>query len=75
MKNRADFVNEYVDIGQDFNAGDDWREVTGSLTFRYQNPKLQSLKQMTGSFEVDFWATSLASVIYFDDVKLFRQGR
>ena len=75
MKNRGDFINEYVDIGQNFNAGNDWREVTGSLTFRYQNQKLSDLKQMTGSFEVDFWATSLSSVIYFDDVKLLKQGR
>ena len=42
---------------------------------RYQNPRLQELKQITGSFEVEFWATSNADVIYFDDVRLLKIGR
>ena len=75
MKNRADFISEYVNVGQNFNASNDWHEVTGGFTFRYQNQKLQESKQMTGSFEVDFWATNLSSVIYFDDMKLFKQGQ
>ena len=74
MKNRGDFINEYVDIGQNFSAGGDWQEVKGSLTFRYQNQKLSAVQQMSGSFEIDFWATSLSSVIYFDDVKLLKQA-
>ena len=72
MKNRNDFINEYVDIGQNFNASGDWQEIKGSLTLRYQNPKLADLKQMAGSLEFDFYATSLSSVIYFDDVKLLK---
>lgn len=75
MKNRGDFVDEWVNIGQNFSATGDWKEVTGSIVPRYANPKLQELKQMTGSFEVDFYATSLSNVIYFDDVKLLRPSK
>ncbi len=75
MKNRGDFVDEWVNIGQNFSAAGDWKEITGSLTPRFQNPKLQEVKQITVSFEIEFYATSLSNVIYFDDVKLLRQGK
>ncbi len=75
MKNRGDYVDEWVNIGQNFSATGDWKEITGSLVLKYQNPKLQDLKQMTGSFEIEFYATNLSSVIYFDDVKLLRLGK
>ena len=75
MKNRRDRVVERVVLGADFNASNDWQEVTGSILPRYQSPKLQSLKTMRGQFEIDFWATNLSSVLYLDDVKILKTGK
>ena len=74
MKNRNDRVVETVVLGADFNASSDWQEVTGSIVPRYQSSRLAPLKTMKGMFEIEFWATSLSSVLYLDDVQLLKQS-
>ncbi len=70
MKNRQDFLTEDVDIGDDFTVSPNWSTVTGTLNIHYRNPTLHDRPMLNGSIFVEGWATSLSSVIYFDDFKL-----
>ncbi len=63
-------VAEMVEIGADFTANKNWSTVTRTLNVRYENPALQSTKQMVGDFQIDFWSRNAADVIYFDDFQL-----
>ena len=70
MKNRDAYVDEYVDIGENFNAGSNWGTAGGTLNIHYTNSALHDKATITGGIYVDFWATNLSSVLYLDDFKL-----
>ena len=70
MKNRGDYLIEYVDVGGDANVGSNWSSAGGTLNIQYKNNALHDKPTMTGTLYIEFWATSLSSVIYLDDFKL-----
>ena len=70
VKNRQEFVEEWVDVGENFSAGSNWGAAGGTLNIRYRNPALHDVATLTGGIYIDFWATSLSSTLYLDDFKL-----
>ena len=68
--NRNDEVDEEVNVGEDFTAGTNWSSAGGTLNIHYRNAALHDRPTMTGSLHIEFWATSLSSVMYLDDFKL-----
>ena len=75
LKNRADFADDWIHEGRDFESGSDWSAVSGTITPRYKSPILKDQTQVTGVFEIEFWANNLSNVIYFDDFSLVKQGK
>ena len=75
LKNRGDFADDWIHEGKDFDAGTEWSTVTGTITPRFKSPLLKDLTQTTGAFEIEFQASTMANVIYFDDFSLVKQGK
>ena len=73
MKNHQDVVEEWVDIGENFSGGSSWVSAGGTLSIHYRNQALHDKPTMTGGIYIDFWATSLTSVLYLDDFKLVQK--
>jgi hypothetical protein len=70
IKNHGIIIDEATDIGGDFSLSPNWSTVEGTLNVEYKHSELRKNPTMTGSLELEFWATSLSSVAYFDDFKL-----
>ena len=70
MQSREDFEVGDINIGDDFTVGNNWKTVEGTLNIHYNNSAFHDRPTATGTLFIDFWATSLSSVIYFDDFKL-----
>ena len=70
---KGSMINETVEIGEDFHPSTGWGTAGGTLNIRYRTPALRDRPTMTGSLYIDFWASNMSSVIYFDDFKLVPQ--
>ncbi len=75
LKNRDSFADEWIHEGRDFDAGSEWTTIGGTFNPRFKNPVLKDQTQVTGSFEIEFWANNMSNVIYFDDFSVVKQGK
>ena len=75
IKNHDAFVDEWIHDGKDFDAGSDWTAVSGTISPRFKSPSMRDQLTTTGEFEIEFWATSMSNVIYFDNISLVKQGK
>lgn len=73
FRNPEAVVEEWEDVGADFGLGSNWSTVSGTLNVRYKHNELRNVPTMTGTFSIEFWATSSTSMAYFDDFKIIQK--
>jgi hypothetical protein len=66
----GDRASEEIKVGADISVGSSWTTVEKSLKVQYNRADLKANKQVSGSFYIDFYARSMSSVIYIDDIRL-----
>ena len=72
-KHAAPLVDEWVHIGNSFTCTDKWTNVEATLVPKYKDAALRNEPTMPMKLYVEFFGTSTASQIYFDDFKLVEQ--
>ena len=72
-KHSADLIDEWVHIGGTFTASSNWATVEATLVPRYKNAALRNEATLPMKLYFDFYGTTTASKIYFDDVHLVEQ--
>ena len=72
-KHSANLVEEWVHVGGNFTPTSEWSTVETTLTPRYKNPALRNEKTLPMRLYFDFFGTTTASKIYFDDIHLVEQ--
>lgn len=63
-------VNEEIKIFNPFTPGSNWSVVQKTFNVRFKSPELKDKTEMNGHFIIDFYARSLSSVMYIDDIQI-----
>ena len=72
-KHSADMVEESVHIGGTFSVSPNWSTVEETLVPRYKLAALRNEATIPMRLYFDFYGTTTASKIYFDDIHLVEQ--